>query len=56
MINPAWPAGRATRHYAEGDLKKAVELLEEAVLLDPDLFNEDVEKIFREAAGQTDRT
>ena len=43
-------------HYAEGDLKKAVELLEEAVLLDPDLFNEDVEKIFREAAGQTDRT
>lgn len=43
-------------HYAYGDLPKAVELLERAVMLNPMLFNEEVEQIIREARGQSGKT
>jgi tetratricopeptide (TPR) repeat protein len=43
-------------HYAYGDLPKAVELLEQAIMCNPMLFNEEVERIIREARGQSGKT
>lgn len=40
-------------HYVNGDLNRAADLLEQAILLNPDIFSEEVEKILKEASDRS---